>query len=440
VTTCLAYDRAAVADVPLSSRLDVAAGNLYVHVQDGLERPARPPRFEPGWIGRSVAELYLAADRVYGSRGEPFLITETNATSIGGSHLNHPPYDGQLRQLAWAMVSRGARMVQYWHWHSIHHGAETFWGGILGHGLEPGRVYDEIAAIGAEFAEAGSSVTELRPDVDVAIVWSTESDWALQFQPPLAHPGGLPDKSSYRTIVTAFYAGVLDAGLRPGVLPVERLGDGLASRVPVLVVPALYIASDAVLDLLVEYARAGGHLVIGPRTGYADPEARARAEVAPGRLRAAAGVCYSEYENLLDPLPVLGLDGHATRWADRLIVDNAEVLAEFDHPGGGRRPVVTSKAFGAGRVTVVGTVPDAALARAVFGRAMSPVWPDLPESVTALSAVNPAGERLWFLHNWSGSAVVVEPLSGLVDVLRQKSVDRLELAPRDVRVLREERG
>lgn len=432
VTTCLAYDRAAVADVELSSRLDVAAGNLYVHVQDGLERPARPPRFDVGWIGRSVAELYLAADRVYGSRGEPFLITETNATSIGGSQLNHPPYDGQLRQLAWAMVSRGARMVQYWHWHSIHHGAETFWGGILGHSLQPGRVYDEIAAIGAELAEAGSSVVDLRPDVDVAIVWSTESDWALQSQPPLAHPGGVPDKSSYRTIVTAFYTGVLDAGLRPGVLPVERLGDDpveLVSRVPVLVVPALYIASDAQLDLLVAYARAGGHLVVGPRTGYADLEARARAEVAPGRLRAAAGVHYLEYENLLDELPVTGLDGHATRWAERLIVDDAEVLASFEHPGGGQRPVVTSRSFGAGRVTVLGTVPDPALARAVFKRVAEPVWSGLPKSVTALSAVNPAGERLWFVHNWSGSAVCVE-VAG----------DRFELAARDVRVVREERA
>ncbi|TDO52472.1 beta-galactosidase [Kribbella sp. VKM Ac-2527] len=436
VTTCLAYDRAAVADVPLSSRLDVAAGNLYVHVQDGLERPARPPRFEPGWIGRSVADLYLAADRVYGSRGEPFLITETNATSIGGSHLNHPPYDGQLRQLAWAMVSRGARMVQHWHWHSIHHGAETFWGGILGHGLEAGRVYDEIAAIGGEFAAAGASVAELRPDVDVAIVWSTESDWALHFQPPLAHPGGAPDKSSYRTIVTAFYAGVIDAGLRPGVVPVERLGVdpvALVSRYPVLVVPALYIASDAVLDLLVAYAQAGGHLVIGPRTGYADPEARARAEVAPGRLREAAGVHYLEYENLLDPQPVVGLDGHATRWAERLILDDADVLASFEHPGGGRRPVVTSKSFGAGRMTVVGTVPDGALARSVFSRALDSVWSQLPASVTALSAVNPAGERLWFVHNWSGSPVSVEPPAGVTG-------GRLELGPRDVRVLGEERA
>lgn len=437
VTTCLAYDRAAVADVPLTSRLDVAAGNVYVRVRDGLERPASPPRSEIGWIGRSVAELYLAADRVYGSRGRPFLASETNATSIGGSHQNEPPYDGQLRQLAWALVSRGARMVQYWHWHSIHHGAETFWGGILGHGLEPGRVYDEIAAIGAELTRAGSSVDSLRPDVDVAVVWSVESDWALQFQPPLAHPGGSPDRSSYRTIATAFYTGVVDAGLRPGVLPVERLGEDpveLAARVPVLVVPALYVASDAVLDLLVGYAEAGGHLVIGPRTGYADTEGRARAEVAPGRLRKAAGVHYSEYENLVDPLPAIGLDGCATRWAETLIVDDAETLAWFDHPGGGRRPIVTRKRCGQGLVTVAGTVPDATLARSIAGLLAPCEWGTLPPSVTALSAVNAAGERLWFVHNWSGSTVSVEVPGGLSAL-----GERLEMGPRDVRVLRDGR-
>lgn len=445
VTTCLAYGRAAVADVPLTSRLDVAAGNVYVHVQDGLELPPGPQRFEPGWFGRSVAELYLAADRIYGSRGEPFLVTETNATSIGGSQLNHPPYDGQLRQLACALVSRGARMIQYWHWHSIHHGAETFWGGILGHGLQPDRVYAEIAGIGAELAQAGAEVAELRPDVDVAVIWSTESEWALQFQPPLALSGGAPDPASYCTIVTAFYTGVVDAGLRPGILPVEQLGTdpvALADRLPVLVAPALYIASDDELDLLAAYAHAGGHLVLGLRTGYGDAEARARAEVAPGRLREAAGVHYFEYENLLDPLPVSGSEpwsgGAATRWADHLILDDATPLAWINS-----RPIVTTKRYGRGRVTYVGTVPDAVLARTIaeYAVASTNPWSDLPVSVTALSAVNPAGERLWFVHNWSGDAVRATAPTALTDVLRGTPVaagQQLELAPRDVRVLRED--
>ncbi|NIK57733.1 beta-galactosidase [Kribbella shirazensis] len=424
VTTCVAYDRPAVADVPLTSRLDVAAGNIYVDVQDGLARPARPSRLEPGWIGRSVAELFLAADRVYGSRGEPFLVTETNATAIGGSHQNRPPYDGQLRQLAWAMVARGARMIEYWHWHSINHGAETFWGGILGHSLEPGRVYREIAAVGAELAEAGSSVAELTPDVDVAVLWSNESDWALQFQPPLATPGGSPDKASYRTIVGAFYGGILDAGLRPGVVPVERLEAALSA--PVVVAAGMYVAPDGLLDRLVEYARDGGHLIVGPRTGYADEEARPRVAPAPPRLGEAAGVTYQEFENLDSALPVTGLRGQATRWAETLIVDDAEVLASYQHPGGERRPIVTTKRCGAGRVTYVGTVPDTELAAALWtasygeSRLLAP-------SVTALSAVNAAGERLWFVHNWSGTAVVVEP----------PGFEQFELGPWDVRVLRE---
>ncbi|MGZ0152282.1 beta-galactosidase [Kribbella sp. WER1] len=419
VTTCLAYDRPAVADVPLTAALDVAAGNIYVDVQDGLARPVVPSRLAPGWIGRSVADLFLAADRGYGSRGAPFLVTETNATSIGGSHQNKPPYAGQLRQLAWAMVSRGARMVEYWHWHSIHHGAETFWGGILGHGLEPGRIYREVAAIGAELAAAGSSVTELTPDVDVAVLWSQESDWAMQFQPPLAS-AGQPDKASYRTVVEAFYGGVVDAGLRPGVVPVERL----ALTAPVVVAAGLYIASDAVLERLVSYAHDGGHLIVGPRTGYADELARPRAEVAPGPLRKAAGLSYQEFENLEVACAVEGLAGHATRWAETLHVDDADVLATYRHPSGERRPIVTTKRCGSGRITYVGTVPDADLAAGLFGE--SRLW---APSVTAMSAVNAAGERIWFVHNWSGTPVTVEPAV----------LGRIELGPWDVRVLKEAR-
>ncbi|HEY3510891.1 beta-galactosidase [Kribbella sp. NPDC051137] len=421
VTTCLAYDRPAVADVPLTASLDVAASNIYVDVQDGLARPSLPSRLAPGWIGRSVADVFLAADRGYGSRGEPFLVTETNATSIGGSHQNKPPYAGQLRQLAWAFVSRGARMVEYWHWHSIHHGAETFWGGILGHGLEPGRIYREVAAIGAELAAAGSSVAGLTPDVDVAVLWSSDSDWAMQFQPPLA-TGGHPDKASYRTIVEAFYGGIVDAGLRPGVVPVERLEAALTA--PVVVAAGLYAASDPVLERLVTYAQDGGHLIVGPRTGYADEFARPRAGVAPGPLRKAAGLSYQEFENLDDAFAVEGLAGHATRWAETLLVDDADVLATYRHPGGERRPIVTTKRCGRGRITYVGTVPDASLAAGLFGE--SRLW---APSVTAMSAVNAAGERIWFVHNWSGTAVTVEPAV----------LGRVELGPWDVRVLKEGR-
>jgi len=447
VTTCIAYGRPGIEDVELSRGLDVTAGNLYYHAQDGLSLPATPARYETSWFGQSLAELYYAADRIYASRDEPFLVTETGATSIGTSQLNHPPYDGQLRQAAWALVSRGARMIEYWHWHTIHHGAETYWGGVLGHGLQPGRTYAEVARIGAELARAGDLVTNLRPQVDVAIVFSSESNWAMQSQPPLSRPGGVPDKDSYGRILRAYYSGLFDAGAQPGVVATEHLGDdpvALVRRYPVLVVPALYVADDAVLDLLDAYARAGGHLVLGIRTGYADPEARARAEVAPGRLRAAAGVHYLEYSNLVDPLPVQGTEllevedgAHGAAWVDGLVVDDATAIAFYEHPHFGRWPAVTSKSYGDGRVTYVGTMPDAALARSL-ARFLVPDLPDRPDPVTTTSAVNQDGVRLWFVHNWSWEPAEVVAPDDLIDVLDGKPVkagDPIGLGPWDVRVL-----
>ena len=61
----------------------------------------------------------------------PYLVTETNAQTIGWDAKGQfPPFDGQLRLQAWAHVASGAHMVEYWHWHSLHYGQETYWKGL----------------------------------------------------------------------------------------------------------------------------------------------------------------------------------------------------------------------------------------------------------------------------------------------------------------------
>ena len=73
---------------------------------------------------------------------------------------------------------------------------------------------------------------------------------------------------------------------------------------PVLVAAGHYMADDTTLDWLVAYAAAGGHLILGPQTGYADHEGRARAERQPARIASAAGVWFDEFSNLSQDLPV----------------------------------------------------------------------------------------------------------------------------------------
>ena len=82
---------------------------------------------------------------MFSSRQAPFLVTETNAATIGPPWDNRPAYDGQWRQAAWALVARGARMIEYWHWHTLHFGIETYWGGILPHSGQPGRIYRRVS-------------------------------------------------------------------------------------------------------------------------------------------------------------------------------------------------------------------------------------------------------------------------------------------------------
>jgi beta-galactosidase len=465
VTTCLALNRPAVDNVGLMRPLDITAVNIYFPMQDALARPsgADRPEVRPAWMGSAdVSTLFWQADMSRGVRQEPFLVTETHAASIGEHSVSYPPYDGQLRQAALAMISRGARMIEYWHWHSLHVGNETYWGGVLGHGLEPGRIHDEVARLGTELATIGADLADVEPDADVAILFSPESRWALQFQPPLVVPGtSTPDRESYGRIVGAFHRGLFEAGLATRVVQPGQLGADAAAfarQSPVLIAPALYVASDELLAWLASYVAQGGHLITTFRTGCADDEGRLRAEVMPGPLAAAAGVRYLEFSNLAEAIalrwaPVGGATleppsdgGRATAWADGLIADAATPLAWYEHPHFGRWPAITTNLSGAGRLTYVGTLPDASLARWV-GEWIAAVslpadpWRIVGGTVTSHGGRMRDGRRLRFLFNWTWQRGVVTAPVAVRDLLaggRLAAGTRIELGPWDARVLAED--
>ena len=416
ITTCVALTQQGLDVSTICDDLDIGSSNMYYGTQDALTLPGRQELggglhpFFVLWDG--PAYLYLQADVSRGMKQEPFLVTETNATSIGGTADNYPHYDGQLRSSMLAMIARGARLIEFWHWHTLPYGAETYWIGMLGHSLQPGRVYEAVQGLQRELEPIQSTLEGLRPHADAAILIDAASRWAFEFQGPLAGAPGMwfGDPASYERIAASMYRGLFDAGLDVDVVAPQQLPDAqtMARRWPMLVVPAYYIADDAVLLKLREYARAGGHLVMTMRTGYADTEAVTRQEVMPGMLREDAGFSYLEYSNLTAPIPVdssRGLHGCATGWADGLLVDDAEVLAGYRHPHFGKYAAITTRETGRGRITYVGTVPDRALAASLFAWAAdaSGIRNDWHTTVTVhcTRATNATGEELVFAHNWS---------------------------------------
>ncbi|PWD49875.1 beta-galactosidase [Serinibacter arcticus] len=455
VMTCLQYPRRGVDDREVFEALDVTAGNPYYGMQDRLEHGVERSQLNY-WTTTGVAGLLRQADRLFSSKQARYLVTETNAQAIDDSSHSFPPYPGQLRQAAFAFISRGASTIEYWHWHTLPYGAETYWGGVLPHSLVPGRVYGEVSELGSQLAAVGPRTEGFEPDADVAVLWSVPSRYGLQFMPPFAVDGA-GDEESYEHIVDPFYRGVVDAGRQARILHLEQalaLGaEALVTRFPVLIAAGAYVATDAELDLLREYAALGGHLVLGPRTGYADHEARARVAVSPPRLTEAAGVSYEEYSNLEDDIELLATGdaltlpagGRARLWVDGLRPDTGETLATYAHPRFGDFAAITTNAHGSGRVTTVGFVPDPAAAAALV-RWASPaalvdqLLLDPPASVTVTSGANARGERLWFVFGWSWEAqsLALRPEADLVDAISGERCDPaqpLVLAPWDVRVL-----
>jgi beta-galactosidase len=186
------------------------------------------------------------------------------------------------------------------------------------------------------------------------------------------------------------------------------------SAYKVVVVPPLYIASERLLQRLVDYVRNGGHLVLTLKSGFCDEYSTVRAAMAPGPLREAAGFHYQEFSNLAKPLALkgdpfqAGAANQVSDWAEMLLLDTAKPLAYYDHPFFGKYPAITENRFGKGMVTYEGTVLSDELQRKVLARVFDQAQltgPDrkMPAAIRVKHGVNRAGKTLHYFFNFSAA-------------------------------------
>jgi beta-galactosidase len=335
-------------DQPAIARhLDVAAVNPYHPVQDDLD-------------GESI---HLSGDLCRSLKRQNYLVTETNAQTIGwDSRQQFPPYDGQLRLNVYSHIAAGANLVAYWHWHSLHYGQETYWKGVLSHDLQPSRAYREVARIAQELKRFGPRLVNLQRRNDVAILYSIDSFHGIEFMP-------FDDRVNYMTVLHQLYRTLyrLNVGVDFIFPDTEDL-----SPYKLIVVPPLYIADDALLERLAAYVRNGGRLVMSFKSGFCNEFSTVRWTLAPGPLREAAGFSYQEFSNLKRPLALagdpfgVGEGNQVSVWAEFLVPDTAEVVARYDHPFFGRFAAITRNRYGSGTFTYQGTFLSDELQRAVL--------------------------------------------------------------------------
>jgi beta-galactosidase len=384
--------------------LDVVANNPYHGSQEHMDG---------GWQA-------LQGDFSRSLKHQNFLVTETNAQTLGwDSTKQYPPYDGQLRLDVYTDISSGANMVEYWHWHSIHAGQETYWKGVLSHDLEPNRAYAEVSRVAHELKKVGPHLVNMKIRNDVAILYSSDSSNATSFMPyTQAALGWEPGKAAggYGAMVQQLHQALYKANVGCDfVFPATTD----FSQYKLLIVPLLYVSDDALLKRISDYVHEGGHVLMTFKSGFTNENSAVRWEKAPGLMQDAAGFTYQEFSTLDKPLALrddpfhVGEENRVSQWAEFLQITTAKPLATYDHPFFGRWPAITENHFGKGTLIYEGSALSDGLQQAVVQHALENGGVGFDpaaahSTIRVKHGVNALGHTITYLLNYSSSTAEVK--------------------------------
>jgi len=410
----------------IARNIDIVAENPYFETQRRLD----------------ARTVWLSGDLGRSLKHTNYLVTETNAQTIGwDSRTQYPQYPGQLRLVVYAHLAAGANMVEYWHWHSLHYGQETYWKGVLSHDLEPNRTYAEVLQVAAELKRLGPQLVDLKKHNKVAILFSADSANALSYMP-------FSDDVGYMTVLSQMYKALYDLNVEPDFV---QAGDPNLSGYKVLLVPPLYSASDQLLQQISDYVKDGGQIVMTFKSGFTNEYSTVRDVMAPGPLRAAAGFHYQEFTNLAAPVQLtpdafgVGEQSKGSVWEEFLVPDTAQVVTSFADRYW-HFPAITRNQYGSGTLTYEGTVLTDALQRAVIADTLkraglaSPDWA-LPDRVKVRHGRNAQDKLLHYYLNFSGDEQAFTYMYGdgseLLTSAPAKKGYTLQLKPWDLAIISE---
>lgn len=395
--------------------LDVLGVDLYpMFVRDHADRPAAHAAQVDA--ARCLSGNVIVPEQQAGPGGQPGYLLDT-------------PMPGEMRQLAYASIARGADSLLFFRWRTCRFGAEEYWCGILDHDDAPRRRYRELAQLGDELGRVGPAVLGTAVRVDAAIAWG-------DFDAHAANAGyacGLPGDRGARDAV---HRHLFDAGVAVGMVhPADDL-----SGVKLYWLPHWELIRPEWVEPLTRWVEAGGVLVVGARCGTRDACNRIVDRAWPGVLRPLVGATVEEFGRLNHPAarPLALRIGDAAlpaeHWYEALAPDpGSEVLATWEGMHLDGAAAATRRRLGRGQAVYLGAWSTPATVAALMpGLLRDAGIAPLPGAAPGVQVVCRAGggRRLWFVLNHSDAPIAVAAPEAGRDLIADRAVAGTIALPR----------
>ena len=330
--------------------------------------------------------------------GRPWLLMEHSTGAVNWQPHNLAKAPGELLRESLGHVARGSEGAMFFQWRASRAGAEKWHSAMLPHAGTDSRIWREVMELGSALANLGP-VASSTVDTDVAVVFDYASGWAAEAP---AQPSA--DLTTFDE-VRRWYGALWRAGITADFAP----PGGDLSRYRLVLVPALYLVSDADAANLLSYVDSGGTVLVGPYSGIVDENDQVRPGGYPGAFRDLLGVRIEEYHPL-PPGEFAKLSGGSagTVWRELGRSTGAEVLESYvDGPVAGS-PAVTRN----GRAWYVSTRLDEPSLDRLVGQVcaaagVTAVLTGAPDGLEAVRRRHPDGTAYLFLINHAGTAATV---------------------------------
>ena len=373
-------------------------------------------------------------DLVRGVKHRNFWVMETQPDMLSLAPLNAQGNPDEIRAIAWNAVGHGAEAIGYWQWRAALNGQEQMEGTMVGADGTPNPAYAGLKAIAAEFAQAAPLIEGTTVVSHVAMLNDFPSRWAIGWQ-------RRNDNYSVGDAMAGYYA-----PLRAIARSVDVVADtAQLGQYRLVVAPALNLITPEAAANLIGYVKAGGHLLLGDRSGLKDGENSLQPQRQPGPLADLLGARVAQIYALPQPVPIGGAwgSGTAALWAERLktTAPDTQVILRYGLASGEKEglPAAVTRKVGKGSITYIGTNLDPTLTATIIKRladesGVVPVLAGLPADIDVAIREAP-GKRVVILTNYGKGAESVKLPHTMRDVLSHSRTDGMTLAPYGVAVL-----